>query len=485
LSCLSKMLVSGIQMITLLSCLVLSVTLFLPKLFLSGEKEKVVLQSEAVGPGNLPMLRFTHGASTGDDDDDDDDECSHESFSTSHTPKIFSQTKTFQKSSLLSHVAPIYGFGIFLYIIYIFYKLTDKHRATEQRCSFSILIPEHTAQETPEDETTQTSSKQMEIQRVWRTSKSLQNPARSAGEERKLLHLRKITQVLVEGRMLDDITPEVEAEETPYSADWEGYPEETFPQYEVPLCRHRYPSIILEEPYGDVPIPEELAERMQKEEEEDEIFEETDELKDESSEDEDPKGMKDDGKLEKGEQTDDNEDDADEEDYKQDEEEDEESGEDQPCLVCNSTDKEKIPDSENKKEGETPGRRRQITFSNHRHIFHYPKEAAVGCRYEDEEVEEEAPEDDTNDDDVMEKQDEDDHLMEMEEEMELEEDDPLMEAERLGFSTQFTCDPEEQEVDLIHFLLTYKPEAVIKVEQSGAAEAPGLRMRCKNQKKEN
>ncbi|KAG7327106.1 hypothetical protein KOW79_008712 [Hemibagrus wyckioides] len=462
------MLVSGIQRITLLSCLILSMTLFFPKVFLSGEKEKVVLQSEAAGPGNLPMLRFRHEASTGDDDDDDD-ECSPESLSTSQKLKIFSQTKTFQKSSLLSHVAPIYGFGIFLYIIYVFYKLTDKHRATGHHCSFSILIPEHTAQETREF-----------ISDVALNSVCCPGH-RSAHEERKLQHMMKITQILVEGQMLDDVTPEVEAEETPYTAHWEGYPEETFPQYEVPLSRYRYPSIILEEPHGDVPTPEELAERMQREEEEDET-------------DEDTKGMKDDGELEKREQKDDNEDDADEEDYKQDEEEEEESSEDQPCLVCNSTDKEKIPDSGNQKEGETPGRKRQITFSNHRHIFHYPKGGAVGCRYEDEEVEEEAPEDDNDDDDddddydydvIEEKQDEDDDVMEMEEEMEMEEDDPLMEAERLGFSTRFTCDPEEQEVDLIDFLLMYKPEAVIKSEQSGAAEAPGLRMRCKNQKKEN
>lgn len=267
-----------------------------------------------------------------------------------------------------------------------------------------------------------------------------------------------------------------------------GYPEETFPRYEVPLCRRRYPSVILEEPYGDVPSPEELAERIEREDEEDEKNEEeTEEVKDKSSEDEDgPKGMKGDGELKqthirKGEETDDNEDDADEEDYKQDEEEEEEVGEDQPCLADNSTDEEETPNlAGNQNEGETSSRRRQITFSNHRHIFHYPKGGAVGCSYEDEEVEEDAPEDDSDggDDDVEEdKWDEGDDLNKVE----MEEDNPLMEAERLDFSTQFTCDPEDQEVDLIDFLLTYKPEAVMNSEQSG--EAPGLRMRCKNMNK--
>ncbi|KAK2869666.1 hypothetical protein Q7C36_001537 [Tachysurus vachellii] len=465
------MLVSGIQRITLFCCLVLSVTLFLPKLFLSGGKEKVLLQSDVLGPESPPVLRFRHGASTGEDDPR-----STESLCASQKPEIFSQTKIFQKSSLLSRVPPIYGFGIFLYIIYIFYKLTDKDQVPEQCCSFSILIPEHTAQETSEDEVTQlqTSSTQMKGQRERRSSKSLQKSARSTCEERKLQHLRKIQHLLVEGRLLDDVTPEEEAEETPYSAHWEGYPEETFPLYEVPLCRHWYPSIILEESYGDVPTPEELAERMQREEEKDEIYdEEGDKVNDEPGEDEDPKGMMDEGELEKRDESDDNVNDTDEEDYKQ-----EDIGEDQPYLACNYTDNEKTPNSpENKKAKETSGRRRQITFSNHRHVFHYPKGGAVGCRYK------EALEDDTNNDDDLDhedgmekKQDEYDDLVVMEE------DDPLMEAERLGFSTQFACDPEEQNVDLINFLLTYKPEAVIMSEQSGAAEAPRLRMRCKKQK---
>lgn len=268
-----------------------------------------------------------------------------------------------------------------------------------------------------------------------------------------------------------------------------GYPEETFPQYEVPLYRHRYPSVIFEEPYGDVPTPEEVAERMEREEEDEKNEERTEEVKDESSEDEDgPQGMKDDDELkqaqyEKEEETDDNEGDADEEDYNQDEEEEEEVGEDQPGLAQSSADEEEMPNSPgNQNEGETPSRRKQITFSHHRHVFHYPQGGAVGCSYEDEEVEEDAPEEDDDDDEQEDKQNEDNDLKQME--MESEEDDPLMEAERLGFSTQFTCDPEEQEVDLIDFLLTYKPEALINSNQSGVAEAPGLRMRYKNQKKE-
>lgn len=260
-----------------------------------------------------------------------------------------------------------------------------------------------------------------------------------------------------------------------------GYPEETFPQHEVLLHRCRFPSIILEEPYGHVPTPEELAERMEREDEEDK--KNVEHTEDGSSNDEDGATvMKNDDELsqalvcKKREETDYSEDDADEE---------EEVGEDQPCLAYYFTDEEKTSHSTgNQKKEETSRRRRHITFSNHRHVFHYPKGGALGCSYEDEEVEEDTPEDgnDYHDNAEVDKQDEDDDLQKTE--LEMEEDDPLMEAERLGFSTQFTCDPDEQEVDIIDFLLTYKPEDVINSEQSGTPSEV-LRRRYKNHKRPN
>lgn len=230
-----------------------------------------------------------------------------------------------------------------------------------------------------------------------------------------------------------------------------GYPEETFPQHEVLLHKHRFPSIILEEPYRGVPTPEELAERIERESEEDkDIVENTDEF----GQDEDgPTEMKDDEEqtqlCEKREETDYSEEEADE---------------------------EETPHSTgNQKKGET-SRRRQITFSSHRHIIHYPKGGAVGCSYEDEEVEEDTPEDDHHDDVEEYKQDGDDNLQKME--LEMEEDDPLMEAERLYFSTN----PNEQEVDIIDFLLTYNPEDVINSDLSGSGDGPPEVLRRCSQK---
>ncbi|KAI5101630.1 hypothetical protein C0J45_8833, partial [Silurus meridionalis] len=509
-SCLSKMLVSQTQKITLLSCLILSMALFLPKLFLSARKEKVVLQLEG-GRGSLPAVRPGYGPTPREDKDDDVNVWTPESLSrTTSIPESFWQKKTFQKSPLLTQVTPIYGFGIFLYIIYIFYKvqlhqlnfryslvfqqifalfpfqLTHKEQSTKQKCRFTIMMAER--METPE------------------TSKI-------GHKKRKLQHLRKISNVLLERRMLEDVTPEEEAEETPYYVDWEGYPKETFPQYEVQL-RRRYPSFILEEPYGDVSTPEELAERIESEEEEDKRNEETEKVKDEFSENQDdPKKIKGDGVLEKGEETEDNKDGADE-DHQQDEEEKEEVSEDQPCLAYDSTDEQETPNSP----GQQTSRRRQISFSIQRQFFYCSKTGSVRCSYGD--VDDDDYDDDDYDDDdnkldeddlkntereeelqkkkdkAVQRESEKENEMKLEEEMEMgieeemereemEEDDPLMEAERLDFSNQLIWDPEVEELDLIDFLLKYKPEPGVNSEQSGAAEATGLMMRYKNQKKEN
>lgn len=44
-----------------------------------------------------------------------------------------------------------------------------------------------------------------------------------------LQQLREITRVMKEGKFIDDISPEKEAEEAPYMADWEGKQEPFLP----------------------------------------------------------------------------------------------------------------------------------------------------------------------------------------------------------------------------------------------------------------
>ncbi|KTF78092.1 hypothetical protein cypCar_00032153 [Cyprinus carpio] len=136
--------------------------------------------------------------------------------------------------------------------------------------------------------------------------------------------------------------------------------------------RDIFPSVILEEPDQVIPTAEKLAERLEKEEEEENEPDDVctnEEVKEENNE----------GEKE--------EDDKDEEE--EDEEEDE-IGEDQLCLPKSiDEDDEKLEYPGEKEEEQKPSRRRrQITFSDHRHVFHYPKGGAVGCKYEEEDEEE-------------------------------------------------------------------------------------------------
>ncbi|NWI67760.1 RIC3 protein, partial [Todus mexicanus] len=83
-------------------------------------------------------------------------------------------------------------------------------------------------------------------------------------EKRLLQQLREITRVMKEGKFIDGISPEKEAEEAPYMEDWEGYPEETYPVYDNSECfKRRRDTILVDYPDLSQPSAEELAERME------------------------------------------------------------------------------------------------------------------------------------------------------------------------------------------------------------------------------
>lgn len=92
------------------------------------------------------------------------------------------------------------------------------------------------------------------------------------------------------------------------------------------------------------------------------------------------------------------------------------------------------------------GGKKQITFSEKKHVFHYPKENT----YDDEEEEEEKQ---------MEDEIEEEEGTEAEEEEESDDDDdPLMEAESLQFSYEVSSNPEEQAEEVEEeYLLTLAP----------------------------
>lgn len=86
----------------------------------------------------------------------------------------------------------------------------------------------------------------------------------TSDQEKRLLHqLREITRVMKKGRFTDRPTPEKEAEEAPYMEDWEGYPEETYPIYDLSDCiKRRQETILVDYPDPKQPSAEEIAEGM-------------------------------------------------------------------------------------------------------------------------------------------------------------------------------------------------------------------------------
>ncbi|XP_066556982.1 protein RIC-3 isoform X1 [Amia ocellicauda] len=261
---------STFQKVTLVSCFVLCISLLLPKILLSRSKKEVG-QPEA-GQGRFsPMM---HRQKTS--------ESQSQWVSGSHFPKA-PHTEPIAKakgngaggsgggrSSFMGQIIPIYGFGIFLYILYILFKITSKGKNTQPDHRFPALKTENMKRKITDFELAQLQEKLKETEEVMEriVSKVGHNPegikSVTSEHEEKLLHqLKEITRVMQEGRLIEGISPEEEAEDVPYNEDWEGYPEETYPIYEEPASRRQtYDTIVLDRLDTDCPTPEEVAERM-------------------------------------------------------------------------------------------------------------------------------------------------------------------------------------------------------------------------------
>ncbi|XP_073897137.1 protein RIC-3 isoform X2 [Castor canadensis] len=169
---------------------------------------------------------------------------------------------------LMGQIIPIYGFGIFLYILYILFKLSKGKTAEDRKCP--TPTPGNTHRKITNFELAQLQEKLKEteeameklINRVGPNGERAQTVP--SDQEKRLLHqLREITRVMKEGKFTDRSTPEKEAEEAPYMEDWEGYPEETYPIYDLSDCiKHRQDTILVDYPNPKEPSAEEIAERM-------------------------------------------------------------------------------------------------------------------------------------------------------------------------------------------------------------------------------
>ncbi|XP_031424487.1 protein RIC-3, partial [Clupea harengus] len=265
--------ITTFQKVTLLSCIVLCVTLFLPKTILYGVKNEIL--PKAVGPGHY-----------------------HSGMHRRQTPEglepweaVYSETRSSEaiaraqakgitwgnkRSNHFGQIVPIYGVGILFYILHIFFKLTKKDKKAKPAGRCPISNSELLTQDITEEELAQLEAglthAEMIMNRVLTTSsprtESVKFKRSSKRRQSSLLRRlrrfgRSVQEEPGEGR-----TPEMEAEEVPYGLDWEGYAEETYPQYDVPCGPRKYDTIIVEAPPPDSRSAEELAEQMDKDDDE-------------------------------------------------------------------------------------------------------------------------------------------------------------------------------------------------------------------------
>ncbi|KAJ0002242.1 hypothetical protein NQD34_002038, partial [Periophthalmus magnuspinnatus] len=365
------------QKVTLISCSVLCVSLFLPRMLLPRAKEDTV--QKEVGPGYYPPMMLRAPLSQ-----DSEQLGLDPVHALTHHQTVARLRGIGRKTNLMTQVIPIYGFGILLYIVYIIYKR----------------------------------------------------------EEKLLRHLRQITELMQEGR-LEGTSPEMEAEEVPYFAGWEGYPEETYPQYEEePWNRKRCKIAPLVVTLSQ-PTAEALAERMEQEEEDLgprklEVLHEEDEEEEEEEEEEE---REEEGESEgEAQQIKEEEDEEEVVDVLEEEEEEEEEDESR-CLLSPpspmlASEKKEFLGLELSTELRSHSPGKKITFSEHRDVYRYPREDACeedkGGQEEEEEAEEEEEEESETEEEVPAVREEPD------------EEDPVMEAESLQFSCDVGTNPERE-----------------------------------------
>ncbi|XP_037855690.1 protein RIC-3 isoform X5 [Chlorocebus sabaeus] len=201
---------STVQRVALASGLVLALSLLLPKAFLSRGKRQEPPPTPEGKLGRYPPMMHHHQLSKGKTTAEDGGKCSTATPGNTHR-KITS----FELAQLQE-------------------KLKETEAAMEKL-----------------------------INRVGPNGESRAQTVTSDQEKRLLHQLREITRVMKEGKFIDRFSPEKEAEEAPYMEDWEGYPEETYPIYDLSECiKRRQETILVDYPDPKELSAEETAERM-------------------------------------------------------------------------------------------------------------------------------------------------------------------------------------------------------------------------------
>ncbi|XP_043436503.1 protein RIC-3 isoform X3 [Prionailurus bengalensis] len=250
---------STVQRVALASGLVLAVSLLLPKAFLSRGKRQEPPPAPEGKLGRFPPMMHHHQPPS-------DGQTLGARFQRSHLAEAFAKAKGSGGGTggggsgrgLMGQIIPIYGFGIFLYILYILFKLSKgKTPAEDRKCSTATAGNTHRKITNFELVQLQEKLKETEeameklINRVGPNGESRAQTVTSDQEKRLLHQLREITRVMKEGKFTDRPTPEKEAEEAPYMEDWED------------CIKRRQETILVDYPDPKEPSAEEIAERME------------------------------------------------------------------------------------------------------------------------------------------------------------------------------------------------------------------------------
>ncbi|XP_028372807.1 LOW QUALITY PROTEIN: protein RIC-3 [Phyllostomus discolor] len=275
---------STVQRVALASGLILAMSLLLPKVFLSRGKRQEPPPAPEGEMSRFPPRMHHHQAPL-------DGQSPAARVQRSHLAEAFAKARGSGGGSgggggsgrgLMGRLFQSTVLGFFLYILYILFKLSRGKTTEDRKClqlppgnayrkitNFELVQLQEKLKETEE-------AMEKLINRVGPNGGSRAQTVTSDQEKRLLHQLREITRVMKEGRFIDRLTPEKEAEEAPYMEDWEGYPEETYPIYDLSDCvKRRQKTILVDYPDPEEPSAEEIAERMGVPEESDHLVWET------------------------------------------------------------------------------------------------------------------------------------------------------------------------------------------------------------------
>uniref|UniRef100_UPI00398E584E protein RIC-3-like n=1 Tax=Pristiophorus japonicus TaxID=55135 RepID=UPI00398E584E len=181
--------------------------------------------------------------------------------------------------SFMSQIVPVYGFGLFMYILYILFKISSKGStcSPKLRKRYTGTRPGNMKRKITDYELAQLQEKLKETEVAMEkmvskmgTESDTNKNVTSEQEEKLLKQLKEITRVMKEGKFIEGISPEKEAEDSPYMGNWDGrakslntysYAEEIYQNYSESECNCHHDT----NPNYSLPhqlSTEELAERI-------------------------------------------------------------------------------------------------------------------------------------------------------------------------------------------------------------------------------